>query len=393
MNEELRNRIAAMTPEQLQARAAEIDATQLSTLSAADASTLAEEREAIGSRIAKLRLAAFRGEQRRQQVLNNPAPGHQPPANPQSEQRSYTTESPEYRSAILKLLKGNEPLSAEEQRAAYTAVTTDTTNGAAYVLPRQMVNDIWDLIDEQHSVLGDITMYRTGTILEIPKRTAITQGDAATVAENAANDDEINVFAKVTLNGKDFSKTLHISYAMARMSIDAFESFLVNEIAERLGAALARDIFTQILADYDSTNNIVTSTAVKAASFKDITTALGLLPGNGRGPVVVYGKRATIWAYLVGLVDTTGRPIFQPNAQAGQEGTLIGFQVKVDDAVPANTLLIGYPGDVVGNTIQDIMVESARDIEKHVITYSGYARFECKLMNPKSFVRYNIKQS
>ena len=89
MNEELRNKIAAMTPEQLQARAAEIDATQLSTLSAADASTLAEEREAIASRIAELRLAAFRGEQRRLQVLNNPTPGHQPPANPQKHQKRF----------------------------------------------------------------------------------------------------------------------------------------------------------------------------------------------------------------------------------------------------------------------------------------------------------------
>ena len=304
----------------------------------------------------------------------------------------YGTDSPEYRSAFLKTMM-DQDLSREERDAiTYVATTTDATYGAGNVLPRQMLNRIWDLIDDQHAILGDISLYRTGTILEVAKRTAISQGDAATVNENAANDDEVNTFAKVTLSGKDFSKHVNISYAMAKMSVDAFEEFLTAEIADRLGAALAADVVTQIGTDFDSTNNAVTTTTAKKLTFAEVAQAMGTLK-NANGQAVVYATRATIYNYLVGMVDTTGRPIFQMNAQNGAEGTLIGCPVKVEDAVAANVLYIGYPKQVVGNMIQDIMVESDKDIKKHVITYAGYARFECKLLAPKAFAKVTVKQS
>lgn len=304
-------------------------------------------------------------------------------------EKIYNIESPEYRSGFLKDMLGKELTAEERDAVSYVATTGDTTHGAAYVLPREMLNQIWDLIDDQHAILGDITLYRTGTILEIAKRTAISQGDAATVNENAANSDEINEFIKVTLSGKDFSKHVDISYAMAQMSIEAFEAFLVNEIAERMGAALANDIITQINSDYDSTNNAVSTASAEKIAFTDVAGVLAKLK-NAKGSAVVYGSRATIYKYLVGMVDTTGRPIYQPNAQAGAEGTLVGFPVKVEDGISGNVLLIGYPGQVVGNMIQDIMVESDKDIKKHVITYAGYARFECKLLAPKAFAKLTV---
>lgn len=306
--------------------------------------------------------------------------------------RSYDISSPEYRSGFLKMMMDQDLTREERDAVAFVATTGDASYGSGNVLPRTMLNTIWDLIDEQHPILGDITLYRTGTILEIAKRTAISQGDAATVNENAANDDEINTFAKVTLSGKDFSKHVNISYAMAKMSVDAFEAFLSAEIADRMGAALASDIVTQISSDFTSANRAVTTGTAKKLAFAEVAEAMGAL-ANANGQCVVYAKRATIYKYLVGMVDTTGRPIFQLNAQNGAEGTLIGCPVKVEDAVAADVLWVGYPKQVVGNMIQDIMVESDKDIKKHVITYAGYARFECKLLAPLAFNKVTVKQS
>lgn len=307
------------------------------------------------------------------------------------EKRTYDAASPEYRSGFLKNLLGQELTEEERNAISFVATTTDATYGSGNVLPRTMLDQVWDLIDEQHAILGDITLYRTGTILEVAKRTAISQGDAATVNENAANDDEVNTFAKVTLNGKDFSKHVNISYAMAKMSVEALESFLVNEIADRIGAALAADIVTQIGTDFDSTHNAITTAAEKKVAFAEVAAAMAALK-NAYGQAVVYANRATVYKYLVGMVDTTGRPIFQVNAQNGAEGNLIGCPVKVEDAVSDNILWIGYPKQVVGNMIQDIMVETDRDIKKHVITYAGYARFECKLLAPKAFAKITVDQ-
>ena len=40
--------------------------------------------------------------------------------------------------------------------------------------------------------------------------------------------------------------------------------------------------------------------------------------------------------------------------------------------------------------VQDIMVESDKDIKKHVITYSGYARFQCALLAPKAAAKLDV---
>lgn len=306
----------------------------------------------------------------------------------------YTADSEEYRRGFLRMMLGQEDSMTREERAAvdYVATTTDTTNGAASAVPTVLVNRIWDMIDEQHVILDDITMYRTGTVLEMLKRTGITQGDAKSVGENEANDDEINTFATVKLVGKDFSKHINITYAMQRMSIDAFETFLVTEVADRMGAVLAAEVIAQLDKDMDTTNKGLQTAAAGDVAFKDVATAMSYLK-YANGQCVVYATRATIYKHLVGMVDANKRPIFQLNAQEGAEGTLIGCPVRVEDAIKDDVLYIGYPQQVIGNMIQDIMIESDRDIKKHVVTYAAYARFECVLIADKAFVKLSVKSA
>lgn len=298
------------------------------------------------------------------------------------EERSYGADSKEYRNAFLKNLLGAEM--TKEERAAFVHMTTNTSA----VLPTTMLNQIWDLVSKQHSIMGDVTIYRTGTILEVVKHTAIAQGAAKSVAENTANDDEQNTFVKVTLSGKDFSKHVDISYAMERMSIDALEQYLVSEISASLGDAMSSDVITQIGTDMESDNKIE-SAAAQTLTFAEIAKLFGML--KRVSSVSVYATRATIYNYLVGMVDTTGRPIFQPSAQAGQEGTLLGAAIKVEDAVADDVLLIGDGSKVVYNMVQDIMIENDRDIKKHVVTYSGYARGSGALIDPLAFAQMTIK--
>lgn len=302
---------------------------------------------------------------------------------------NYTVSSPEYRTAFLKTLRGDEL--NQEERSAYVATTGDTTannHGAGLLVPTEMLNNIWSLIEEQHAILGDITLYRTNTYLSIPVHTAIAQGDATAVSENAANDDEINNFMTVTLHGNDYSKTVKISYAMAQMSIDALETYLTNEIASRLGAAMARDTITGILTDYHTTDNTVVALN-STLTYGDVANAFGALK-NANGNAVVYGTNKTIYTRLSTLEDTEGHLIFQPDATAGIQGRLLGAPVKVEDGLSDDVLLIGYPKNVVGNVVQDVMVETDRDISKHVIIYSGYARYESKLIAPKSFAKITV---
>lgn len=303
---------------------------------------------------------------------------------PQEQRRgaAMALDSAEYRRAFLQDLNGEEL--TPETRSAFVATTGNTTAP----LPTTMLNQIWDLVSTEHSILGDITMYRTGTILEVVKHTAIAQGAAASVNENAANDDEQNTFVKVTLSGKDFSKHIDVSYAFGLMSIDALESYLVKEIASGLSAAMATDVVTQIGTDMAVANKIQTAAANKV-TFTDVAGLLALLE-RAEHPIV-YARRSFIYKHLVGMVDTTGRPIFQLNAQDGAEGYLIGCPVKVEDAVAATKMLAGDSKKVVYNMVQDVMIESDRDIKKHVTTYSGYARGSGALIADKAFAELTVK--
>lgn len=293
---------------------------------------------------------------------------------------TYTTSSPEYRSAFFKKM-AEEKLNEVEERA-FTHMTTNTEA----LLPKETVDGIWNMIKEQHSILGDITIYRTGTVIEIVKHTEIVAGDAAQVAENAANVDEQNTFVKVTLSGKDFSKHVEVSYALGKMTAGSLEQYLTSEIAERLGAALAKDVIAQVKLDVDASN--VVATATDAIAWKEITGLFGRI--KNAGALTVYVNNATLYNKLVSITDAQGRPSFQTSMQEGAQGALLGAQVKIEEALGDNEILLGDPKKVVGNMIQDVMVEFDKDIKRHVNIYSGYARFEAALVAPKAFAQLNV---
>ena len=138
----------------------------------------------------------------------------------------FSVDSNEYRTAWSKYMLGL-PLTAEEEQRTDFVHTTGTTSGqtAGYTIPTTLLNKIWDLIEGKHAILGDITIYRTGTILEVTKRTAIAAGDAGTVSENAApSDAENNTFAKVTLSGKDFAKYV-VQEVVKRVRVSGKEKY------------------------------------------------------------------------------------------------------------------------------------------------------------------------
>ena len=72
------------------------------------------------------------------------------------------------------------------------------------------------------------------------------------------------------------------------------------------------------------------------------------------------------------------------------EGALFGAQIKTEDAVADGTILVGDGKKFVFNMIQDIMVESAKDIKKHVVTHSGYARGQGELIDGKAFAQLTL---
>ena len=298
-------------------------------------------------------------------------------------EKMYDASSVEYKNAFLKHISGRDDQMTKLENEAFVHTTQNTPN----VLPTTMLNKIWDLVSKNHVIVGDVTTYRTSTILEVVKHTAIVQGAAAVKAEGVANDDEKNTFVKVTLSGKDFVKSVELSYAEAKMSIDALEGYLVQEISTNIGEALANDMVSQIESDLNNDNKV--NAAVSGTlSFADVTGAFAKLKRNSK--TVVYCSQATLYNYIVGMTNSAGQLIYQANANEGANGVLLGAKVKIEDSVADGKILIGDPQRVVNNIVQDLLVETDKDIKAHKFIYSGYERSECALVDDRAFVEITV---
>ena len=298
-------------------------------------------------------------------------------------EKMYDASSVEYKNAFLKHISGRDDQMTKLENEAFVHTTQNTPN----VLPTTMLNKIWDLVSKNHVIVGDVTTYRTSTILEISKHTAIVQGAAAVKAEGVANDDEQNTFVKITLSGKDFVKSVELSYAEAKMSIEALEDYLVQEISTNIGEAIANDMVSQIESDLNNDNKV--NVAVSGTlSFADVTGAFAKLKRNSK--TVVYCTQATLYNYIVGMTNSAGQLIYQANANEGANGVLLGAKVKIEDSVADGKILMGDPQRVVNNIVQDILVETDKDIKKHKFIYSGYERSECALVDDRAFVEITV---
>jgi HK97 family phage major capsid protein len=320
-------------------------------------SALEEELDAINAELATRKAA----EDKRQEIRDAVAAGEgtvidsvEMTAKNEKENRNmFGIETKEYRDAFMANLFGN---ATDEQRS----ILADNTNyGDGLALPVALDERIWDQVCSAHPILADIDVRRTGVAIKVTKMTPATVSakmDKTTTSELTFTS------AEVTLVGKDFHTFVKLSFAEAKMSQGAMEDFLVKEIADVLGEAMAKDVFARILTDVGS----AATTYVSGTNtyFGCLQTALGAA-SLANNPVI-YAPAALYYA-LIGEQDSAGQPIVR-------DGVAMGAQVKKDNA--ATKITIVDPSMFVLNVIQDVQVESAKNLEEAKYVISGYARAE-----------------
>ncbi|MEE0840764.1 MAG: phage major capsid protein [Acutalibacteraceae bacterium] len=297
-----------------------------------------------------------------------------------------------YHDAFFNFLRGEqlegEELIAFNTRNGFGMENAFSTTTEAAALPVQTLDKIWDLCEEQHSILEDIDLRRTGVIIKVVKRTAITAGKGAKKSgENVANTTMEDTKIEVELSGNDYAATVELSYAAAKMSISALEDFIVKDIAEQVGWAMASDTISTIEKSMNVGNKLTAASGTEF-TFVEIAKVFGMCKRVRN--LCVYTSNTSLYNYLVGMVDTNGRPIFQNTAQEGANGALIGAKIRLESAVSDGKILVGDPMRVIGNVVQDIMVETDRDIKTHTVIYSAYARMQAELIDDQSFASLEL---
>lgn len=367
---EIEERLSQIQKVELTNEAADLDALEK------EIDALKEERKAIGEKIEKRKTLMAN-------VANNDGLSKiaefKEERGKEDMEKRYNAESVEYRNAFLKKLLGEKLNEVEERAYTHTTENTDA------VLPAELQNKIYSTMEEKHPLLQDIQILRTGAVLSIVKHTSIDAGDAKAVAEGVANDDEQNTFANVTLSGKDFSKHIDFSYRLGKMAIPAFEEYLVTEIGNRLGSAMAADVVAQIKTDMAVGNKLDTDGAF------DVTHVLsGLSKLKQVGRVNVYVNNATLYGSIATAEGAKEKLTFLNNLQDNVSAQILGKAIKEEDALAEGEILIIDPQQFIYNVVQDVMIERDKDIKKHVHTIAGFAIAGGTLTNDKAAALVNV---
>lgn len=293
--------------------------------------------------------------------------------------------TPEYRSAWLKNLR-RLPLTDAEKRAYANASGT-----GAEVVPTQTANEIISKVKKLAPMLNEVTLLHVkGAVKFVVEG---TNSNAAIHTENAAITPAADTLTTVTLSGYEIVKLVQISDTVMTMSIAAFESWIVDMLAEAI-ARKVEDFFingtgTSQPKGIDKANtwgatNSVSVGASASLTAANVQTLIGLLnAGYDRNAKFVMSKR-TLFTDFMPLQDTSKNHIVTVQ---GNSYFVYGYPVLLSDYVKEHEAFLGDFKKVCANLAESINVKNAYDIDTNSYKYSGIAIFDCQPAIGEAFVK------
>lgn len=262
-------------------------------------------------------------------VTGNPIENNEEENN--MENRTFAIDSVEYREAYLMHLQGRE-LTAE-QRAAVVATAA---------VPTQTLNQVFRYLEES-PILSRIDMtYIPGNVV-LPVESSVAA--AAWVAMGTAATDSADALTSISLGAHKLIKTLEITADIEAMAIDAFESWIVAKLGEKIEAALDNAVFngtgtnqpTGILTAVSQTG---TYTKAKA-KYSDLIAIIAALPTGPAKNAVFAMPRKLFFTDVIGIEDLQGQPVVHADVESPAKYNVLGYHVILDDNIPADTILFG----------------------------------------------------
>jgi HK97 family phage major capsid protein len=293
--------------------------------------------------------------------------------------------TPEYRSAWLKNLR-RIPLTDAEKRAYANASGT-----GAEVVPTQTANEIISKVKKLAPMLNEVTLLHVKGAVKFVVED--TNNDADIHTENAAITPAADTLTTVTLSGYEIVKLVQISDTVMTMSIAAFESWIVDMLAEAI-ARKVEDFFINGTGTsqpkgidkantWDATNSVSVGASASLTA-ANVQTLIGLLnAGYDRNAKFVMSKR-TLFTDFMPLQDTSKNHIVTVQ---GNSYFVYGYPVLLSDYVKEHEAFLGDFKKVCANLAESINVKNAYDIDTNSYKYSGIAIFDCTPAIGEAFVK------
>lgn len=247
-------------------------------------------------------------------------------------EKMFDIASPEYRTAFFASLQGKS-LSVE-QRAAVTATAA---------IPTSTWNQIVEKMEMVAPIIGKITVSQMPNYLTIAAEDATA--DASWVAMGTASTDSADSLASVSLSAYKLIKTVEIGSDAHLMSIDAFESYIVNKLYKKMAKAVENAIVngtgsgqpTGLALAGEITNTGEYTLA--GMTYDDLLAIIGDLPDHGyRQNASFLMPSALFYSDVLPALTDKGSGL---DVQAVEKQKVLNYDVVLCDRMPADTIIFG----------------------------------------------------
>ncbi len=281
-------------------------------------------------------------------------------------------------------------------------VYTHNTTNTEILIPETVIGGIIDTMKELHPILADVVATRIKGTVKYVKRTGIPAGDADYYDEATPTADEENKFGELTLNGKELSKAVTVTWKLQAMAVADFIPFITRELGERMGVAKAK-AFVKGKGDAKYPQGVVTAIEAEASTpqkvsykadgltYKDITAAMAKIKSGYVSGAKIYANNATVWGTLANLMDGQGRPLFIPDVTTGGVGRIFGIPVMEEDAMGDGEILIGnMAAGYKENISEDMKLVTENHAKARTTDFVGYEVHDGGVIDEKAFA-YLVK--
>ena len=306
----------------------------------------------------------------------------------------------EYRSAWLKTLQGK-ALTENEQRAYSTAA-----NSALPAIPESTANEIIKKMYEVAPILQRCKIFHVPGNFKFAVEG--TNSDAALHTENGSITAASDSLGSVSLTGYEIVKLVKASRATVNMTINAFESYIVEIIAEAIARKIENYIFAGTGSNqpggvanggkgsngaYTAGTDQVTVAASANVAEADITTLYGMLASGYERNAVWAMSKATFFAYFYALMNKSKNNLIE---FANGKYYIMGCEVYFTGSLAKGVAYLGDFSYIVGNYSQDITVVKSEHsgLATNSVDYLGSCVFDSKaIAGLGAFVKFVKTQS
>ena len=324
----------------------------------------------------------------RQALAQSIAAGEVTPAvvTPVAEQKSQDAAA-EYRTLWLKTIRSGMELSDAEKRAAMT--TGAASAGAA--VPTETANKIIEAVTQYCPWLDKIDLYKVPGGLVIPKEGTVN--DAALHTEANSITSSSDTLGKVTLGHFEITKLITISKSVEKMTIDAFEAWLVKKLAFKIAKEIGDYIINGTGSSQPAGIESITwgagnskTVAVNAdLDEDDILGVVALLNGGFDAGAEWYMSKKTFFSDFHPLMNTGKNNLI--TCENGKY-RVVGYPVQFDDRITVHEAYLAnmYEG-MAGNMPEDITVTSQFVVRENSYDFLGSAIFDCQIKDSAAFTK------